>query len=100
MAAKSRSPVKRDSFSDLTVMMKAKKPYTPIRLPTPKAPLSIATNGEQRWMSMGSCTDYFQACSLLAVLAAAAFTRLWLADIMPMVPLQLTCRIRLDHLLR
>ncbi|KAF3045349.1 hypothetical protein E8E11_007527 [Didymella keratinophila] len=47
IVAKHRIPVKRDSFSDLTVMMKAKKPYTPISPATPRAPLSIATNGMQ-----------------------------------------------------
>jgi hypothetical protein len=41
-----RRTVERDSFSDLAVMMKAKKPYAPIPPPTPRPSLSLATNGE------------------------------------------------------
>jgi hypothetical protein len=44
--------VHRDSFSDLAVLMKAKKPYTPIPPPTPRPSLSLASNGEYGVMMM------------------------------------------------
>jgi hypothetical protein len=50
MSANKRITAQRDSFSDLAVMMKAKKPYTPIPPPTPPAVPRLAlqptTNGK------------------------------------------------------
>ena len=45
MVASHHSPVKLDSFFDLTVMMKAKMPYTQTSS-TSRAPLSLAANGK------------------------------------------------------
>ncbi|KAF1930634.1 uncharacterized protein M421DRAFT_3666 [Didymella exigua CBS 183.55] len=47
IAANRCSLMKRDSFSYLTVMMKAKKPYTPALPPKPRVSLSVATSGVQ-----------------------------------------------------
>ncbi|KAJ4357108.1 hypothetical protein N0V95_002764 [Ascochyta clinopodiicola] len=47
MTANRRNPAQRDSFSDLTGLMKAKKPYTPVPPSLPRMPLSVTTNGMQ-----------------------------------------------------
>ncbi|KAF1846144.1 uncharacterized protein K460DRAFT_355862 [Cucurbitaria berberidis CBS 394.84] len=47
MATSRSNPAHRDSFSDLAILMKAKKPYTPVAPPTSKPQLSFATNRMQ-----------------------------------------------------
>ncbi|CAO2649785.1 Nn.00g010770.m01.CDS01 [Neocucurbitaria sp. VM-36] len=47
MAAHHPKPTQSDSFRDLTALMKAKKPYASVSLPTAEPQLSPATNGSQ-----------------------------------------------------
>lgn len=87
-------PVRRDSFSGLTSLMKAKKPYTPVTIPSPRQTSYVPDAGElHTCLQEGLCTNYFKANALPAAWSVAAVSFHHRRSL----PAQITGRIAVFH---